>query len=143
MPRIQLLRVMLENGLIDQIDMSPETIATVLDRRDKADFDESWILAHTAVQNDLKRLRKSECDEIQELRKIAYLLSFKRWNSSDLSALISDDIGLIAEAIMTDSTNPWINGLLHSYKSHSIPCDAALHKEGAVADSLRMDGTNT
>lgn len=57
-----------------------------------------------------------------QIREAAYLRTISRWESPELAACVSDDFGLIADAVALGIEDPWIDGILKKYKAGEIPC---------------------
>src|SRR5271168_4589347 len=98
------MKIFRDGELIDRLVLPQEfDVESVLNQRDADDFSAAWMQAFRKVD-----FQKSACplpfdvvEKVTTVRKAAYLRAFNRWKSPDLAAYISDDIGLIAEALAT------------------------------------------
>lgn len=73
---------------------------------------------------------------ITRLRELSYLQTFDRWHAPDLAAYVSDDFGLIGDALATGVSHPWLNALLHKYWTGEFPHGAIPEREGELATQI-------
>jgi hypothetical protein len=91
----------------------------MLSLRDDVPFDAEW----TRVEALLKRrpLSKADIALIDPIREAAFKAAFELTQNPELAGYVSDDFGLLAIAIATDFSDPWLNGLWSSYKTGTFP----------------------
>ena len=121
------LRVLLasveEGNVIERMQLAPEQIDVVLNRRDDAGFDGPWVQTFGAIaaKKAALGLRGDADPLVTRLRKAAYISAFRRWKSADLAAAISDDFGLIGDALILGYVDPRLDALLSDYLSQVFP----------------------
>ena len=111
-------------------------IVPILDERDGPPFDTEWIVRFEQIEAE-KRANPLPTDvttAIAELRESAFLLAIQRWSSHDVAACVSDDMGLLGDALALDSYDPWINGLLRAYANGRLPNGEIVVVEGRLRD---------
>lgn len=59
---------------------------------------------------------------ISVLREFAFKETFRVTEDPEIAAYVSDDIGLIAEALAKSHVTPWCEKMLASYHAGHIPC---------------------
>ncbi len=98
---------------------------SILNLRDDDRFAAAWTRCWQDVeaQKALCRLDNSQELMSARVREIAFLRAFERWQSSDLAAYISDDLGMIADALSLKIMNSWVEELLQSYLAGIVPHD--------------------
>ncbi|WP_336958251.1 hypothetical protein [Chryseobacterium contaminans] len=100
-------------------NIDPEKIDEILDNRDSSTFSEAWMKAYQAVEE--KTMDEETEDAVTHIRKEIFISIFKATGSSELSAYISDDFGLISSYFIRDIENSWVTNLLFTYLNHQIP----------------------
>lgn len=99
-----------------------------LDRRDTGEFDENWTSNHEIVQNaEAPMFPDSEMDK---LREFAFKKVFAITQNPDLAGYVSDDFGLIGEAVQRNAMTPWIRGLIHDYMEGTFPTSSREDQNG-------------
>lgn len=114
-----------EGGLIDRLVLDTgETLDGILSNLDADEFAERWMAIFRDVEARKSAVARAPAavDLTVRIREATYLKAFARWRSSDLAAYISDDFGLIADAIAGGVDDPRIAGILRSYRCGRIPC---------------------
>jgi hypothetical protein len=120
----------INGGLIERLVIPYEQdFEAVLDERDSEEFADKWMAAFRSVEAHKEASPKTPAfsDLITKIREAAYLHAFTRWKSPDLAAYISDDFGLIADALATETNDPWIMRLLQSYQDGAIPTTGTIN----------------
>jgi hypothetical protein len=131
----KLLQKMEHASIVPNLSLKQEEIEAALDQRDDPHFAETWMNAFRQIE--AKKGSKQDAEpRIGQLREMAYLQSYERWQSPDLAAYISDDFGLIGDALATNYHNAWVNGLLHAYLSLRFPHGNVEDREGELGDEL-------
>ncbi|MCQ9640726.1 hypothetical protein MP478_15165 [Chryseobacterium sp. WG14] len=101
------------------IHVDTEYIDDLLDKRDLPEFSDVWMKAYQPVEGNEITTEKE--DKINDLRKDIFVFVFRSTGSSDLSAYISDDVGLICAYYIHNIENKWVTDLLYTYLTHQIP----------------------
>src|SRR6266498_944886 len=97
----KLLEMMEQGAILPKLSLEQEEIEATLDQRDDPKFAETWMNAFHQVE--AKKGSKQDAEpRIGQLREMAYLQAYERWQSPDLAAYISDDFGLIGDALATN-----------------------------------------
>ena len=118
-------------------ELSNETIESYLDLRDQQPFDSDW----SAMQDNLEKLKDKQNDKLldrmelinEKTREKIFMKIIKSSGSSELAAYLSDDIGMILDAlILIDSGESWAFGLLDAYIKQELP-------KGLIPTKLRPD----
>jgi hypothetical protein len=118
----ELLTLLNEGQVIQRISISTDQeIELILDSREREDFSSLWMESFDNVESQQSSKENRLAELVTQLREVAYLKSYARWKSPDLAAFISDDFGLIADAIATRIKDPWIDLLLNSYLAGAVP----------------------
>ncbi|MBS0260405.1 MAG: hypothetical protein JSS02_00505 [Planctomycetes bacterium] len=125
-----------DGTLLHKLTLEQKDIHYALDQRDHPSFDNKWMKASHAVDT-LKGSAADADARVAQLRKILYLQSMERWESPDLAACISDDFGLIGDALITQYQNPWLNGLLLAYLSSRFPTGELQETPGLLEDAFK------
>jgi hypothetical protein len=99
-----------------------------LDRRDMGEFDENWTMNHDIVQNAEARMFPDS--EIDKLREFAFKKVFAITQNPDLAGYVSDDFGLIGEAVQTNAVTPWIRELIKDYIEGTFPTSSRVDENG-------------
>lgn len=120
--------LLLENTfIIDDVDF-------VLDSRDTDAFDSEWMRNYNSIRKN-EKLNTSEVKKIVEfIREISY----KATQSSDLASYISDDFGLIAEALIIDYNDDWVNALANEYVEGRVPYNGLKSLEGELSKIILL-----
>src|SRR5262249_14776165 len=107
-----------------------------LDQRDDPRFAETWMKAFRQIE--MKKEDKQDAESrVRRLRELAYLQAYERWHSPDLPAYISDDFGLIGDALVTNYSHGWLNGLLGAYLDLKFPQGSLVERAGELGGGLQ------
>jgi hypothetical protein len=121
----ELLTLLNEGQVIERISISTDQeIELILDSREREDFSSQWMESFDNVESQKSSMENRLAESVAQIRKVAYLKSYARWKSPDLAAYISDDFGLIADAIAMSIADPRLDLLLNSYLAGAVPADA-------------------
>ena len=110
------------------------TLEAALDRRDEAAFDSEWVRIDRLVEaknpgGDLKA-------KLDKLREFAFRTIYEAYEDSDLAACVSDDLELIALALIAGVEDGWLRAVLASYQNGKFPCGAIQPVAGRLSDVL-------
>ena len=88
-------------------------------------------------QIEVAKGRKSDATSIvARLRELVYLQAYERWKSPDLAGYISDDFGLIGDALIIGYSHRWLNGLLDAYLDARFPSGQITERAGELVEDL-------
>lgn len=108
-------------GFFDRLSSSVDDWDVILDKRDSAEFDDAWVESNEAVSKK-NYLDQSDEAEVNKLREYAFKSVFRITGNSEAAGYVSDDIGLIGEAVAKGELAGWIKDLLESYRNGRFPC---------------------
>lgn len=130
------LLVWLQTGAFELVEL--DDLDEALDTRDEESFTAAWMGAFDLVQSG-----GGENEAIAAIREAAFRQAFARWKSGDLAGYVSDDWGLIAQAIVGGVRSTFVAGLLAAYFAGRFPAavddaenDASLGNVAEVAARL-------
>lgn len=130
------LRPMVKGGVLSASTfLDGRTVDEVLELRDQPEFDEEWMRVHGLVKakvGDDQSILASEEDEVFQAVYSAY-------ESSDLSACVSEDLGLLARALAAAVEDPWLSALCRAYVEGRFPT-GSLKMEETPLGSLVAEG---
>lgn len=118
---IALVHRVQEEGYFESVIAGIEDWQVFLEKRDQPPFDKCWIDAFNAVQRFSYQSPNDEA-AISVLREFAFKETFRVTEDPEIAAYVSDDIGLIAEALAKSHVTPWCEKMLASYHAGHIPC---------------------
>jgi hypothetical protein len=98
--------------IINDIDL-------ILDERDIDIFDAEWMRNYNAIKGAINTPEIKAL--IESIREISFKITYDSTHSSDLAGYISDDFGLIAEALFLNYNDDWLNALANEYIENKIP----------------------
>lgn len=131
----KLLQKMEQGSLLPKLVLEQSDIVAALDQRDHPLFGDAWMRAFRQVE--MKKGGKLDAEpRVGRLRELAYLQAYERWQSPDLAAYISDDFGLIGDALATNYNDEWLNGLLDAYLSLKFPYGSLPERSGDLGEDL-------
>lgn len=94
-------------------------VAAVLDQRDADPFDSAWTTAFAAIEALKQQTPVPANDAIREQ---AFKSVYQHGPGGDLAAYVSDDFGLLHDALALGGNDPWLVALLASYLRETLPC---------------------
>lgn len=108
-------------GFFEAIAAGVEDWEALFDRREQPAFDNDWgrvfqTLHKMSYQNPVDEA------EITSLRELAFKAMFQLTKNAEVAAYVSDDIGLIADALAKAMISTYCDQLLASYKAGRFPC---------------------
>ena len=122
MNKLEKLKELLLTGvLLSKNTFTIDDVDFILDSRDTDEFDSEWMRNYNVLRKN-ESLNTLEAKKIIEsIREISYKTTYEVTQSSDLSSYISDDFGLIAEALVIDYNDEWVNALANEYVQERVP----------------------
>jgi hypothetical protein len=114
----------------------------LLDARESdEDFEEQWLRANAEVKKLLAELNLgNEVQQIvEDIRRESFLAASKLTSQHEIASYISDDFGLIAEAILAEYDDAWLNGLWLAYKQHYLPIPPVGKHSGKLSDLIESE----
>ena len=115
-------------------NLNIKNVSAILDERDDESFSMRWMEAFRSIEEKKITLHAQNENLVLKIREIVYLQIFNCWKSPDLAAYVSNDFGLIGDALLLDSSDSWINGLFQAYVLHNIPVGNFEKIEGKLSD---------
>ena len=91
-----------------------------LDKRDQPEFDDLWVKNNESLKNHVYFEDDSQ-REVNYLREYVFKEVFKITNNSEVAGYISDDFGLLGEALAKSRMTDWLYEMLKSYMSGKFP----------------------
>jgi hypothetical protein len=73
---------------------------------------------------------------VESIREIAFKITYDSTESSDLASYISDDFGLIAEALFLNYNDDWLNALLKEYTKSKVPHNTLIPLKGKLEEFI-------
>lgn len=92
-----------------------------LDKRDQADFDDAWTASNSAVSSK-QYIDPDDEAAVTNLRESVFKEVFRLTENSEVASYVSDDFGLIGEAVAKGCFTGWIEWLYEVYSSRKFPC---------------------
>jgi hypothetical protein len=92
-----------------------------LGQRDQAEFDHAWADSQRSLSSK-PYLHHADEIEVTSLRESVFKAVFRLTSNAEAAGYVSDDFGLIGEALAKDCHNDWIEWLLKVYRSGRFPC---------------------
>lgn len=114
--------------------LSQEDYDDILENRDSDDFSKKWMEVYDQASMIFKNnsIDPGYAQIIKRLRERTFKAIFEHTQSSDMAAYLSDDIGLLLEAIVCNYNNSWLNGLWKKYSEGEIPQGKILLVDGRL-----------
>lgn len=137
-----LLARMQSGECIASIVLAHENVDKMLDRRRSVSFSSEWMHVYRTVEAAKKSAGTDGCEDprVRQLREQSYLQSYRRWNNDDLAAFISDDFGLIGDALSLGYHDSRLTVLSSSYESGMFPI-SVFEPHGRSTKSRNIDLT--
>lgn len=110
------LYTVFEKALSDKANFAD--IDFLLDERDKDIFARQWAEEYSNIEKIKSRNNEKLIDKYRE--KI-FKTVFKQTDNDDLAGYVSDDFGLLADALNSDYRSRWIEALQFYYINGKIP----------------------
>ena len=134
----KLLQLVKEDRLLSEHVFSNIQVDDLLDNREASHFSDEWMKIYDDISN--KKLT-SFIDEITNqqidlLRERVYKKVYRHTSSNDLAGYISDDFGLIGDALHVNYNNDWLSALLNCYIENTIPCGRLSINDHALFELL-------
>ena len=116
-----LLARMRSGDYIASISLPDDNVADALQHRSADEFSSEWMRVFRVVESAKRNKTSGEDSRVRQLRELSYLQSYHRWHHPDLSAYISDDFGLIGDALEVGHYDPLLDALFSAYASGTFP----------------------
>lgn len=124
--------LILTGDLLSENTFDINDIDLILESRDRDAFDSEWIRNYNIIRRN-KNLDIPEIKKIIEfIREVSYKATYEATHSSDLASYISDDFGLIAEALIIDYNDYWVNALANQYVEERVPYNSLKPLKGEL-----------
>jgi hypothetical protein len=107
-------------------------VDALLDARDRNPFEANWVRFHEAVQS----LDFPDSPLVDALRESAFKRAFALTQHPDLCGYVSDDLGLLADALRGGVTDPWATALFAAYAAGDFPHGKLAPVEQTLAEAV-------
>lgn len=112
------------------VDLGSEArIDAMMDARDQPRFEAEWLRVYEEVQS-------ADAPDVGTIPRDAFLRAFEANEHHDLAAQVSDDLELLAEALLAGVEDPWLNALWASYAAGKFPHRTLRPLRGSLADVI-------
>ncbi|MFP3847637.1 hypothetical protein [Pseudomonas sp. W5-01] len=91
-----------------------------LGQRGQAEFDNAWTESQRALSSK-HYLHHADEIEVTNLRESVFKAVFRLTSNAEAAGYVSDDFGLIGEAVSKGCLSEWIEWLLKVYRSGKFP----------------------
>ena len=95
----------------------------ILDTRDNSAFENAWLATYESVNQQFAGFLETCPEALQTIEKISknvFLAVSEITQQHEIAAYVSDDMELIAKALLVDPTHEFINALLDAYESEAF-----------------------
>lgn len=92
----------------------------VLELRDSDSFDGRWVQACTVVDSR-EHAAATVAEEVRQLREFVFKACFRITRNAEVAACVSDDIGLLGDALSKQVMTPWLDEMLAAYCEGRLP----------------------
>ncbi len=131
MIKLEKIKELLITGkLLSSDTFSNIDINDLLDKRDNDDFSDEWIRVYNEISKNRGLTSLDEDEIIKSIREKSYKTTYNASKSPELAGYISDDFGLIADAIILNFSDEWLNALAKEYIDGRIPHNKLKHLKG-------------
>jgi hypothetical protein len=109
-----------EAGFFEAVISSVSDWDEALEERDSEDFDKAWVECFNKL-NSLTYDDLADEKIVKELREFSFKKVFSLAHNSEVASYISDDIGLVADAVSKTTLSGWVSKLFEVYLSGEFP----------------------
>lgn len=137
MVKLEKLKELLLTGvLLSKDTFAIDDVDLILDNRDADVFDDEWMRNYNAIKQK-GGLNTPEIKKLIDLiRELTYKATYNATKSSDLAGYVSDDFGLIAEALSLNYNDDWLNALAKEYVERRIPHSSLKPLKGQLSEII-------
>jgi hypothetical protein len=122
MIKLKKIKELLTAGILLSSDtFSSIDVDDLLDKRDNDDFGDEWIRIYNEISKKKRVIFSDENEIIESIREESYKITYNATKSPELAGYISDDFGLIADALTLNYSDKWLNALAKEYIEGRIP----------------------
>lgn len=126
-----------QRQFLPRLSINAAELDRLLNQRDEPGFSSAWMAAYQRIESaKSKNAVSQEFDLVRQLREAVYLQVFERWGSPDLAGYISDDFGLVADALLLQFDDLWLNALLHEYLERRLPTGRLVDFPKSLSEQL-------
>ena len=97
--------------------LNQDSLDDLFDSRDSDPFESEWLRVNEVVEQS----QLESNDAVDALRESAFKRAFAITKSPDACGYISEDVGLIADAVRAGVADPWLASLTAGYVSGELP----------------------
>jgi hypothetical protein len=131
----RLIDVIKSGRLVDALPIDDGDVDRWLELRDDATFSRQWMSVDRDLETRKKQVKYDE-EPVTKLRELVFEQVFARWRPSDLAAYISDDFGLVGDALLLNVDNSWLNGLFAMYSAGVLPHGNVAPAQTGLAEQI-------
>mgnify|MGYP001274314827 FL=1 len=95
-------------------EISESHCQLLLDERKSEDFSNQWQRVYNEVES-LKSENLTNLEDNAAIKEKAYNIVFRLIQNDDLATCVSDDMGLLSDALQLEVEDPWLDKLYRSY----------------------------
>ncbi len=110
------------------------TIDDLLDERDEDVFSLKWMNEYDAIES--LKTKHTHQDLSFSLRERIFKEVYNQCGNSELAGYVSDDFGLLIDAVAVHHKSTWLNALLNSYALGMIPKGDIGESEGELVELI-------
>ena len=92
-------------------------IDSYLDARDEYGFDSKWVSAYEELAPRKNNLTNKEKHTLDKYRERVFKQVIQESGNSEFASYLTDDFELFVLNRLTDSAQPWVDGLMKSYEN--------------------------
>jgi hypothetical protein len=94
-----------------------------MDSRDQAETERKWLREHESVQRLLSSVTTSDMERklVKEIAEAAFRKAFEASHHPELAGLVSDDLQLLAGALVVGYRSPTLEKLWQAYSEGRFP----------------------
>ncbi|KNY25875.1 hypothetical protein [Pseudobacteroides cellulosolvens] len=122
MIKLEKIKELLTTGILLSSDsFSRVDVDDLLDKRDNDAFSDEWIRIYNEIRKKKGVISSVENEIIKSIREVSYKITYNATKSPELAGYISDDFGLISDALILNYSDEWLNALAKEYIKGRIP----------------------
>lgn len=137
MNKLQKIKELLSVGrLLSKDSFNVDNLDKILDGREIEIFENEWLRVYYFLKTKEDSIVQEVKELINSIREESFKITYNATKSSDLAGYVSDDFGLIVEALFFDYQDEWINALANEYVNNRIPCNELTPLRGNLEEII-------
>lgn len=109
-----------EDGFFQRLLAQVDDWDALLELRDSDSFDSRWVQACTMVDSH-EHVAPASAEQVWQLREQVFKACFRITRNAEVAACVSDDIGLLGDALGKQVMTPWLHEMLAAYQAGRFP----------------------